>query len=71
MMEYIQTKWPDIEDYVNKKPCFFRKMELSLQSSCILLGNEVVVPHQKLLQELHEAHPGISVWQDSLYGGQD
>ena len=38
-------------------------MELSLQSGCILWENRVVVPHQgrqQLLQELHEAHPGIS-----------
>ena len=62
-MEYIQTKWPDREDDVNKKPYFFRKMELSLQSGCIFWGKSVVVLHQgcqKLLQELHEAHPGIS-----------
>ena len=39
-------------------------MELSLKSGCILWGNRVVVPHQgcqQLLQELHEAHPGISL----------
>ena len=63
VMEYIQTKWPNREDDLNKKPFLFRKMELSLQSGCILWGNRVVVPHQgpqQLLQELHEAHPGIS-----------
>ena len=38
-------------------------MELSLQSGCNLWGNRLVVPHQgcqQLLQELHEAYPGIS-----------
>ena len=60
VMEYIQTKWPDREDDVNRKAYF---LELSLQSGCILWGNRVVVPHQgrqQLLQELHKAHPGIS-----------
>ena len=44
VMECIQTSWPDREDDVNRKPYFFRKMELSLQSGCILWGNRVMMP---------------------------
>ena len=40
-----------------------RRDELSLQDGCILWGSRVVVPPQgreRILQELHEGHPGIS-----------
>ena len=39
-----------------------RKDQLSVQQGCILWENRVVVPpnlRQKILNELHESHPGI------------
>ena len=40
-----------------------QKDELSVQDGCILWGTRVVVPppgRQKVIDELHAAHPGIS-----------
>lgn len=40
-----------------------RKDELSLEEGCVMWGNRVVVPEvgrQRVLQELHVGHPGIS-----------
>ena len=45
------------------KPFQRRKDELSVQDGCILWGTRVVVPppgRQKVIEELHTAHPGIS-----------
>ena len=45
------------------QPYLRRREELSLQDGCILRGNRVVVPEvarQRILEELHEVHPGIS-----------
>ena len=45
------------------KPFQRRKDELSVQDGCILWGTRVVIPppgRQKVIDELHAAHPGIS-----------
>ena len=45
------------------QPYLRRREELSLQDGCILRGNRVMVPEvacQRILEELHEGHPGIS-----------
>jgi hypothetical protein len=38
-----------------------RRYELSVEEGCLLWGNRVVVPQKgrKVLEMLHEAHPGI------------
>ncbi|XP_041379597.1 uncharacterized protein K02A2.6-like [Gigantopelta aegis] len=44
------------------RPFSQRKEELSVQDGCILLGCRVVIPkvgREKLLDQLHETHPGI------------
>lgn len=41
-----------------------RKDELSVQDGCVLWGARIVIPpqgRQKIISELHESHPGISV----------
>ena len=48
---------------MNFKPYTKRKNELSLEAGVILWGARVVVPDKgraKLLDELHESHPGAS-----------
>ena len=45
------------------KPFQRRKDELSMQDGCILWGSRVIIPppgRQKVIDELHAAHPGIS-----------
>ena len=45
------------------KPFQQQKDELSVQDGCILWGSRVVIPppgHQKVIDKLHAAHPGIS-----------
>ena len=58
----LLTGWKDITgDHM--KPFQQRQNELSVQDGCVLWGTRVVVPPQlreKVLQELHEGHPGAS-----------
>ena len=51
-----KTDQPDLAPYQQ------RRTELSLHDGCILWGSRVVVPprREKVLDELHEGHPGIS-----------
>ncbi len=45
------------------KPYFNRRHELSLLQGCVLWGAQVIVPiqgRQKVLEELHDTHPGVS-----------
>lgn len=60
--KYVAQGWPDkVEDQL--KPFRNRSMELSLEGGCLLWGNRVVIPEklqQRLLQLLHDGHPGIS-----------
>ena len=54
--------WKDTTDD-NLRPYQKRQHELSLQDGCVLLGSRVVIPppgREKILEELHEGHPGIS-----------
>ena len=55
--------WPNKINNSMLKPFFHRKLELSIQSGCLLWGSRVVVPPQGqevLLQELHAEHVGSS-----------
>ncbi len=68
--KYLLYGWPDKadfkkldEDVAHIQPYFSRRDELSLQGECILWGSRVVVPppgRNRVLEELHCAHPGIS-----------
>ena len=45
------------------RPYTARKLELSVHDGCILWGSRVIVPkpgQQKIMDELHSTHPGIS-----------
>ena len=57
----MKSGWPDSVQGVRLKPFATRKDELSMEDSCILWGNQVVILQAGLgdmLRELHEAHPG-------------
>ena len=61
---YVQKGWPvEEESSLEFLPFPRRKEELSLHDGCLLWGTQVVVPpnlHAQVLDELHEAHPGVS-----------
>ena len=61
VMDYVMTgKWRLGDDECAKY--HIRKDQLSVQQGCLLWGNRVIVPpnlRQKVLKELHEAHPGV------------
>ena len=59
---YILQGWPDLveEDF---QPYYQKRTELTIQDGCILWASRVVVPtvgHSKVLEELHQGHPGVS-----------
>lgn len=58
----VISGWPGIVD-PTLVPFKSKRDELSTQQGCVLWGTRVVVPsllQEKVLQELHETHPGIS-----------
>ena len=58
----IQNGWQETSN-ATYRPYQSRKNELSVQAGCVLWGSRVVVPsagHDKILDELHVGHPGIS-----------
>ena len=60
---FILSGWPDQLEDSEFKPFVQRKHELSVEDGCILWGSRVIIPpqgRQKVLKELHQAHPGMS-----------
>ena len=57
--------WPVVhtEESMTLQPYWTRRSELTVECGCLLWGVRVVVPYNKLqqqvLKELHEGHPGI------------
>ena len=60
---WVQSGWPTQEnvEVEELRPYTMRRYELSVEEGCLLWGNRVVVPQKgrKVLEMLHEAHPGI------------
>ena len=59
---YVISGWPHVVDS-SLVPFKTRQEELSTRHGCLLWGARVIVPpslQEKLLQELHDTHPGIS-----------
>ncbi len=55
--------WPLSVQEDALRPYFGRRMELSIQSGCIMWGTRVVMPpvgRALVMDELHETHPGVS-----------
>ena len=61
-VEYVLTGWPDgISESL--KPYYYRRNELSVENSCLLWENRVIVPinlQSKVFGELHDNHAGIN-----------
>ena len=63
VLTLMQQGWPDVCPEEELKPFWNRKTELSSLDGCIFWNSRVVIPkscRQQVLQELHDAHPGIS-----------
>ena len=62
VIRYTQRGWPqDIDE--NFRSFFKRRNEMTVEEGCLLWGIRVVAPQKlrnKLLNELHRDHPGIS-----------
>lgn len=59
---YVISGWPHVVD-PSLVPFKTRQHELSTRHGCLLWGARVIVPpslQEKVLQELHDTHPGIS-----------
>ena len=64
VQHFIQQGWPKGKSMLEKPlhPYFVRRLQLTVQSGCILNGLQVVIPsslRKVVLSELHEAHTGI------------
>lgn len=60
---FVLSGWPEYLENSEFKPFFKRRNELSVEDGCILWGARVVIPpegREKMLDELHEAHPGMT-----------
>ena len=62
VLNYTQMGWPNYVTSDKLKPNFTRRHELSVDQGCVLWRMRVIIPpslRNRLLQELHEEHPGI------------
>ena len=62
VLEYTLSGWPNYVADEELKPYFIRRTELTADQGCVLWGMRVIIPpplRNRLLQELHEEHPGI------------
>ena len=62
VLNYTLTGWPNYVSSEELKPYFTRRHELTADQGCVLWGMRVIIPpslRNRLLQELHEEHPGI------------
>ncbi|KAK3100735.1 hypothetical protein FSP39_024398 [Pinctada imbricata] len=65
VLHYVKSGWPATCKCpsVEMRPFFYRRNELSCQDDILLWGCRVIIPpegRKEIIQELHEAHPGIS-----------
>ena len=63
ILRYTLEGWPREGITEEFKTYHAKKLELSVEDGCLLWGARVVIPTQlreKVLEELHEAHPGTS-----------
>ena len=61
-LDYTLTGWPSHVTDEKLKPYFTRRNELTADQGYVLWGMRVIIPsliRNRLLQALHEEHPGI------------
>ena len=62
VLRNVRLEWPNSPDSAFS-PFYSHRYKLSVQDGCLLWGSRVIVPpsgRNEVLNELHEAHPGIS-----------
>jgi len=62
VLDYTRNGWPASVDDMRLKPFFEKRHEISIEADCLLWGLRVIVPevyHERILEELHCAHPGM------------
>ena len=62
VFKYLQCGWPGGLDSLFD-PFVRRKLEMSVEQECLVWGRRVIIPpnlRNKILKDLHEAHPGVS-----------
>ena len=62
VMNYVLNGWPKKSKEEELQVYFCRRLELTVQSGCLLWGSRIVIPpkfREPMLAELHATHPGI------------
>uniref|UniRef100_A0A8C5Q3F0 Gypsy retrotransposon integrase-like protein 1 n=1 Tax=Leptobrachium leishanense TaxID=445787 RepID=A0A8C5Q3F0_9ANUR len=62
VLNWVLSGWPVARPGSEFQHFFSRKNELSAHKGCVLWGSRVIIPpslHSKVLDSLHEGHPGI------------
>ena len=62
VLQHVQSGWPEGSFPTPVKPYTNRKLELSVDSGCVLWGARVIITtslHSVVLNELHEVHTGV------------
>lgn len=62
VIDLTLSGWPNYNKIENLKPYFKRRLELSVEGGCLLVGNKVIIPQQlqsDILKLFHEEHIGI------------
>lgn len=62
IIDLTMIGWPNSVEDLNFKPYFNRRLELTVESGCLIWGNCVVIPlclREQILEMLHENHLGI------------
>ena len=62
VLQHVQSGWPEVSFPTPVKPYANRKLELSVDSGCVLWGARVIIPtslRSVVLNELHEVHTGV------------
>ena len=58
VITFVQQGWPtQVQDEF--KPYHIRRNELTVEANCLLWGRKVMKLQDKMLEELHTAHPGV------------
>lgn len=61
VLHYSLTRWPE-KVSAELEPYYNRRLEISIQESCLLWGSRVIIPEtlrNKCLELLHEDHSGV------------
>jgi len=62
VLEYTRSGWPVTCEDLRLRPFYDKRHEISIEADCLMWGLRVIVPsvlQEKILDELHVAHPGM------------